>query len=179
VFLDRDGVLIEDTDYVRSVRQLKVLPGVGKAVARLNRAGLKVIVVSNQSGVGRGYFSLRTLQRINAELRRRLKEDGAKLDALYYCPHLPPGRGVRPCGCRKPEIGLVEKARARFDLDLSASFFIGDSTTDVQTAKNAGCVPVLVRTGKGGRDARFRARPEKACPDLAAAVDWILGRLSR
>ncbi|MBI5624992.1 MAG: HAD family hydrolase [Elusimicrobia bacterium] len=177
VFLDRDGVLIEDVDYVRSMRQVHVVPGAPEAVARLNKAGLRVVVVSNQSGVARGYFSLRTLQRINAALKRRLREAGARLDGLYYCPHLPPAKGRKPCGCRKPGTGLVERARRRWGIDLSRSFFVGDSTTDLQTARNAGCKAVLVRTGKAGKDGRYRVRPDAACPDLPKAVDWILGVL--
>ncbi|MBI5882908.1 MAG: D-glycero-beta-D-manno-heptose 1,7-bisphosphate 7-phosphatase [Elusimicrobia bacterium] len=179
VFLDRDGVLVEDVDYVRSVRQLEVLPGAAEAVRRLGKAGLKVVVVSNQSGVGRGYFSRRTLQRIHAELKARLARAGARLDAIYCCPHLPPGQGVKPCGCRKPGTGLVEKAARRWGLELPECFFVGDSTTDLQTARNAGCAPVLVRTGKGGRDGRYKARPEAVCKDVLEAAKWILRRLGK
>jgi D-glycero-D-manno-heptose 1,7-bisphosphate phosphatase len=179
VFLDRDGVLVEDADYVRSVRQLAVLPGAAEAVRRLRKAGLKAVVISNQSGVGRGYFSRRTLQRIHAELKARLARAGARLDAIYYCPHLPPGKGVKACGCRKPETGMVMKAARRWGLELSECFFVGDSTTDLQAARNAGCRPVLVRTGKGGRDGRYKARPDAACKDVLGAAEWILRELRR
>ncbi|MBI4678714.1 MAG: HAD family hydrolase [Elusimicrobia bacterium] len=179
VFLDRDGVLVEDTDYVHRVRALRVLPGAAEAVRRLNKAGLKVVVVSNQSGVGRGFFSLRTLQRINRALKERLDRGGARLDALYYCPHPPAGKGGKGCACRKPRTALIERAAKRFGIELGGCYMVGDSTTDLVTARNAGCVGILVRTGKGGRDGRFKAKPHVVCRDLLEAVEWILRNLSK
>lgn len=179
MFLDRDGVLVEDVDYVRSLADLRVLPGAGRAVARLKRAGLKVVVVSNQSGVGRGYFSLRTLQRINRRLLDLLGKDGGRVDALYYCPHLPPAKGAKGCACRKPATGMIERARRRWGLRLGECFLVGDSTTDVRTARNAGCRAVLVGTGKGGRDGRYKAKPDARCKDVSGAAAWILRRLGK
>jgi D-glycero-D-manno-heptose 1,7-bisphosphate phosphatase len=175
VFLDRDGVINEEVDYLSRCEQLRVLPGAPMAIRRLRGAGFKVIVVTNQSGVGRGYFSLNRLRQIHALLRRRLAERGAGLDALYFCPHLPGDA----CACRKPALGMLERARKRFSLDFKASYFVGDSTTDVKTARAAGCGAVLVRTGKGGRDGRFGVEPDRVCRDLAAAADWILRRGDR
>ncbi|MDD5657124.1 MAG: HAD-IIIA family hydrolase [Elusimicrobia bacterium] len=175
VFLDRDGVIVEEVDYLRRLDQLRLLPGSAVAIRRLRAAGLKVVVVTNQSAVGRGWLSLPALRRIHAALRRRLGARGARLDAIYFCPHLP-AAGGRACACRKPALGLLRRARRRFGLDFKRSYFIGDSTTDLRTARAAGCAAVLVRTGKGGRDGRYRVKPDRVCRDLAAAADWILAR---
>ena len=174
VFLDRDGVVIEEVDYLRRPGQLRLIPGAGAAIARLRRAGFKVVLVTNQSGVARGYLSLTMLRAIHRLLRRRLLAQGARLDGLYFCPHRPARRGEKGCPCRKPALGMLAAARERFRLDFSRSFFVGDSTTDVLTARRAGCTAVLVRTGKGGRDGRYPCRPRRVCRDLPAAAAWIL-----
>ena len=173
MFLDRDGVLVRERNYLRDPSQLSVLPGVPRALKALREAGFKLIVVTNQSGVARGYFSLAMLGKIHRELKRRLAKSGAKWDALYFSPHA--AHSAHPW--RKPGTGMLKAAKRRFKLDLDASYFIGDTTTDVQTARNAGCVPILVRTGKAGRDGKHpRAKPDKVCRDLAAAARWILSR---
>ena len=175
MFLDRDGVLVREVDYLRDPSQLTVLPGVPRALKLLRAAGLKLIVVTNQSGVARGYFSLTMLGKIHRELKRRLAKSGAKWDALYFSPHAPSS----PHPWRKPGIGMLKAAQKRFKLDLKSSYFVGDTTGDVQTARNAGCVPILVRTGKAGRDGKHpRAKPDKVCRDLAAAARWIRARES-
>jgi D-glycero-D-manno-heptose 1,7-bisphosphate phosphatase len=174
VFLDRDGVVIEEVDYLSRPEQLKLIPGAARAVARLHAGGFKVVVVTNQSGVARGYLTLQTLREVHRLLGCRLAEHGAKLDALYFCPHLPAKAGKRGCPCRKPALGMLQKARKRFKLDLSRSYFVGDTTTDTLTAKRAGCTAVLVRTGKAGRDRVYRAKPHRTCKDLDAAADWII-----
>lgn len=112
---------------------------------------------------------------IHRALRRRLRAAGARLDGLYFCPHHPEVGRIRNCRCRKPGIGMLEAAKARFKLDLKASVFVGDTTTDVRTALNAGCRAVLVRTGKAGKDGAYKAVPHKVCADLSGAADWILG----
>ena len=173
VFLDRDGVLVREMDYLRDPSQLSVLPGVPQALKSLREAGFKLVVTTNQSGVARGYFTLTTLKKIHRELKRRLEKSGAKWDALYFSPHA--ADSAHPW--RKPGIGMLRAAKKRFGLDLRGSYFVGDTTTDVQTARNAGCVPILVRTGKAGRDGKHpKAKPERICRDLAAAARWILAR---
>ena len=172
VFLDRDGVVVREVDYLCQPGQLKLLRGAAQAIIRLRRAGFKVVMVTNQSGVARGYLTLAVLRRIHLRMKRFLAAQGAKLDALYFCPHLP-GTG---CACRKPALGMLRQAKRRFSLDLKRSYFVGDSTTDILTARRAGCEAVLVRTGKGGRDGRHRVRADKTCRDLAAAAAWIIGR---
>lgn len=176
VFLDRDGVLIEEVDYLSRPEQLRLIPGAGRAVARLRRRGFKAIVVTNQSVVARGLLTRRGLEGIHRLLGRRLSAAGARLDAIYYCPHHPrAGRRVR-CPCRKPKLGMLRAAARKFSLDLKSCYLIGDTTTDLRTAANAGCPGVLVRTGKAGRDGRYKARPAAVRRDIGGAVDWILGR---
>ncbi len=176
VFLDRDGVIVEEVDYLSHPKDLRVLAGAPAAIRSLRAAGYRVIVVSNQSGVARGYFSLRMLSRITRKLHGELSRAGARLDAVYYCVHHPEaGRKVK-CRCRKPGTLMIERAAKRFALDLERSFLVGDTTTDVKTARNAGVAALLVRTGKGGRDKVHRAKPHRTFPDLRAAADWILSR---
>ncbi|OGS40884.1 MAG: hypothetical protein A2506_01625 [Elusimicrobia bacterium RIFOXYD12_FULL_66_9] len=172
VFLDRDGVIVREIDYLGHIDHIEVLPGVASAMKALRAAGFKVVVVTNQSGVARGYFSLTRLREIHRELKRRLARAGAKWDALYFSPHGPDSGHP----WRKPGIGMLKAAQKRFGLDLRASYFIGDATADILCARRAGCVPVLVRTGKGGRDGKHRATPEKTCRDMAAAARWILSQ---
>lgn len=172
VFVDRDGVLIREENYLDDPRRVRVLKGVPAALKALRKAGFKVVVATNQSGVARGYFTLATLRRIHAELKRRLAREGAKWDALYFSPHGPESRHP----WRKPGTGMVMAAARRYRLDLKGSYFVGDSTADILCARRAGCVPVLVRTGKGGRDKKHRATPERVARDLSSAVRWILSR---
>jgi histidinol-phosphate phosphatase family protein len=173
VFLDRDGVLVREVDYLCRPSQLEVLPGVPRALKDLRKAGFRLVVVTNQSGIARGYFTLTMLGKIHRELKRLLSRSGAKWDGIYFSPHAADSKHP----WRKPGIGMLKAAKKRFGIDLKESYFVGDTTTDVQTARNAGCVPILVRTGHAGRDGKHpKAVPEKVCRDLAAAARWILAR---
>ncbi len=175
VFLDRDGVVIEDVDYLRRPDQIKLLPGAARAIVRLRRAGFKIVVVSNQSGVARGYLTETGLRRIHRELRRKL--GSAKLDAVYYCPHHPQGsvaRYRRRCACRKPGTGMLKAAAERFGLDLSRCWMVGDKDSDIAAGKRAGCRTIRARTGKSGREPGRKADADRTCRDLAAAARWIL-----
>ena len=177
VFLDRDGVIVREVDYLVDHKQLKLLRGSAVAIRKLGRAGYKAIVVSNQSAVARGMLTRKGLSVISRKLKRLLAAEGAKLDEVYYCPHHPDFGGK--CACRKPGQALVKKAVRRFKLDLRASFFVGDTTTDMATAKKAGMKGLLVRTGYGGKDGKFRGRGYKTFADLAAAAAWILKKDKR
>jgi histidinol-phosphate phosphatase family protein len=171
VFLDRDGVIVKEVGYLSSVDQLKIIPGVPRAIKELRHAGFKVVVVTNQSGVARGYFSLSRLKAIHRALKAGLADAGAKWDGLYYSPHAADSGHVM----RKPNIGMLKSAQRRFSLDLKSSYFVGDTTTDIMTARNAGCQAILVRTGKAGRDGKFpKAKPDAIVASLASAARWIM-----
>jgi len=179
VFLDRDGVINEEDGIIRYVEQLRLLPGVGEAIARLNQASLPVIVITNQPVVARGWCSEAELGTIHDHLRDLLRPFGATLDAIYYCPHHenandPAYRVV--CDCRKPRPGLLKLAAKEFHLDLARCVLIGDRTVDLQAARAAGASAWLVRTGYGGEDGKCGAEPDRTFADLAESIDAILGR---
>lgn len=171
VFVDRDGTLIREKNYLDDPAKLKLIAGSVQALKALKKAGYKVVVITNQSGVGRGYFTLATLKRIHARLNTVLKAAGAPVDGLFVCIHSP----EKNCPCRKPKPLLVTRAAKALKLDLSRSYLVGDSTADIGCAENAGVTGILVRTGKGGRDKKCpKARPVRRCRNLAAAARWIL-----
>lgn len=183
VFLDRDGTLNEEVNRVRALDQLRLLEGAGEAVRRLNRAGLLAVVVTNQPVVARGDCTEQELARIHAKLETLLGESGAYLDGLYHCPHHPDRGfpGERPelkirCACRKPGTALLERASRELGIRVAGSWMVGDTSVDVQTARNAGLRAVLVRTGHGGTDRRHPVRPDYEFYDLAEAVDFVLDR---
>ncbi len=172
VFIDRDGVLIRDADYLGSVTGLRVLRGAPQALKLLRKAGFKVVVITNQSGVARGYFTMKDVRAVHAELKRRLAKDGARWDAIYVSPHGPESKHA----WRKPGTGMLLAAKRRFKLDFKSSYLIGDKTSDIECARRAGCVSILVRTGKGGRDRAYKAKPNVIKRDVLAAVRWIVAR---
>lgn len=181
VFLDRDGTLNEETGGVTSPDQLKLLPGVAEAIHRLNHQGFRVIVVTNQPVVAKGFCTESDVQTIHNKLETLLGGAHAFLDRIYFCPHHPEKgfAGERPdlkmdCDCRKPKPGLIQRAAKDLNLDLQASWFVGDSTTDIETAKNAGLKSVLVRTGHGGNDGKYRAEPDYVFKTLNEAVKFVL-----
>ncbi len=148
VILDRDGVINRDSaDYIKSLAEWQPLAGSIEAIARLSRAGFRVAVATNQSGVGRGLISAQALAAMHAELRRLVQAAGGELAGIFYCPHSPEAG----CACRKPGIGLFQAIAHRFRVDLTAQPAIGDSLRDLLAAQRAGCRPLLVRTGNGRR----------------------------
>lgn len=177
VFLDRDGVLIREVDYLRRPEQLRLLKGAAEAVASLRRAGLAVVVITNQSGVARGYLTLGTLKKIHAKLKRDLRSKGARLDGIYFCPHHPEAGERLNCRCRKPKTGMIVDAARDLGLDVKRSFLVGDTTSDLAAARSAKMMGLLVRTGYGGRDGKHRVAAAKTFRDLPAAARWILGQL--
>lgn len=180
-FLDRDGTLIEEVDFLTDVAQMRVLPGVADALARLGRAGYLRVLVSNQSGIARGLLDESRLAEIHTELLRRLRAQGADLELVLYCPHLPGAPLVaydRACECRKPAPGMLLEAARRLPIDLARSIAFGDSLRDVEAAERAGARGVLVRTGKGESElvlARASGRAVVAHADLDAAVRALVG----
>ncbi len=176
VFLDRDGTLNVEVPMVATPEDLKPIGGVGAAVRAINQSDYLAIVVTNQAIVARGDCDRGMLRRIHAKLRSELGREGAHLDAIYWCPHHP--EHGSPCQCRKPGIGMLRAAQADFDLDLAQCWVIGDSTKDVQMARNAGARSALVRSGKGGSDIgtdNLNAVPDYVFETLGEAVAFATG----
>lgn len=181
IFLDRDGVLNEDVGLISRPEDLRLCPGVGEAVVRINRSSYRSVVITNQPVIARGDATVEGLARIHARLDTLLAQDHAYVDALYYCPHHPdkgfPGEVAAlkfACGCRKPEPGMIEAAAADLRIDLARSWYIGDTTTDMELARRCGLRFILVRTGHGGRDGKYPGEPALVAADLAEAVSMIL-----
>ena len=182
VFLDRDGTVNEEVGYLSDLSRLKLLPGAAAAIRRLNEAGFKVVLVTNQSGVARGYFPESFVRDTHELLVRMLAVEGARLDGIYYCPHHPkagepPYR--RECDCRKPATGLLDRAARELSIDLHASFMVGDKWSDVELGHRAGCRSILVRTGFSHDDAgnvrpAHVKDPELVAHGLAEAAAWVL-----
>src|SRR3989449_11283021 len=181
--MDRDGTLTEEVGYVNHPSRLRVLPRSVEASRRLNAAWIAAVVVTNQAGLARGYFSTEVLAAVNATLVSQLKDEGAHLDGLYVCPHHPtegepPYRMV--CDCRKPRPGLLLRAASDLGLDLARSTLVGDKGSDLVAAHAVGAQAVLVLTGYGlgeweyRRDA-FPVPPDHVAEDLLDAVDWVIG----
>jgi D-glycero-D-manno-heptose 1,7-bisphosphate phosphatase len=171
IFLDRDGVIIENrADYVKSVAEVRFIPGALAALARVARLGAhRLVIVTNQSAIGRGLMTPAAAEAVNAYVRQQTEAAGGRLDGLFVCPHRPDAG----CDCRKPAPGLLLQAAAALDLDLTASVMIGDALSDVHAAHAAGAHALLVRTGLGaGVNAALAAVP--VLPDLAAALDYWL-----
>jgi D-glycero-D-manno-heptose 1,7-bisphosphate phosphatase len=182
VFLDRDGTIIEDVGYLHRSDQLAIFPWTIDAIRALNRAGLPVIVVTNQSAIARGILTEPALDEIHRELDRALTAGGATVDAYYYCPHHPDGRIVEyaiVCGCRKPAAGMIERAERDLGVDPGRSYVVGDSWADVGLARAVGARAVLVRSGHGAEQEASRPPhldADAVLDNLAAAASWILAR---
>jgi len=180
VFLDRDGTINEQMGYINHLSRFKLLDQAIPAIRRLNAAGVKVVVVTNQSGAARGYFPASLVDEIHARLNQLLVAGGAHLDGIYVCPHGPADN----CACRKPRPALMEQAARDLDLDLSRSYLVGDRYSDIQTAANAGVKGILVLTGYGRGEYEYvrpsqPVQPLYVATDLEAAVEWILADLGQ
>lgn len=174
VFLDRDGTLNHDTGYVTSPEQLVLFPGVPEAIARLNQLEAMVLLVTNQSAIGRGMMTIEGLESIHERLAELISPYGARIDGIFFCPHHPQDG----CGCRKPKAGLIDQAVSRFALDVSQCFLVGDKRSDLEAAQRASVPGILVMTSSYSADV-VKAREEgKVSLDYVAdsfvhAVDWI------
>lgn len=185
VFLDRDGVLIEDVDLLTSPDEIRVLGGVPQALRSLEQAGFRLIVISNQTVVARGLATEEDVCAMNAEVERHLIEAGGpRLDGFYFCPHHPKATLLVyrvACECRKPRPGLLVQAAREHDLDLTTSFVVGDRITDILAGASVGCRTVLVQTGEH-REPPIETvdpldgsvQPDHVCADLPEAATWIL-----
>jgi heptosyltransferase-2 len=174
VFLDRDGTLNEDPGFLTSAAELRLLPGVTTALARLKAAGARLVVVTNQSGIGRGFLTLKDLEAIHARLEGLLEQADAPLDAIYFCPHHPDDG----CRCRKPATGMVDRAVSELQVDLRKAYLIGDHASDIRLAKAVGAKAILVTSGHVDQQAvemlrAAGAMPDKVAPSMAEAAEWI------
>ncbi len=146
VILDRDGVINQDSaNFIKNPNEWIALAGSLEAIALLNQSGFRVALATNQSGVGRGLYDMATLNAIHDKMHRALAQVGGRIDALFYCPHTADDN----CSCRKPKTGMIEDIARRFSVDLSEVYAVGDSLRDLQAFHDAGCKPILVRSGKG------------------------------
>lgn len=181
VFLDRDGVINHEVGYIKELSNLKLIDNSAKAIKKLNKSEFLTIVVTNQSGPARGYYPESWVIKLHERLKELLKKEGAYIDYIYYCPHLPEGIVKEysfVCDCRKPRIGMLKKAAIEHNIDLFDSYMIGDKATDIETGKNAGCITILVKTGYGEQilkgEYQYIPNPNFIAKDLLEAVDWIL-----
>jgi D-glycero-D-manno-heptose 1,7-bisphosphate phosphatase len=178
VFLDRDGVLVADVHHLRRAAQLRLLPGVPEALVRLRAAGWALVVVTNQSVVARGWVSEAELQQVHRVLLDMLRDRGASLDAIYYCPHHPEGtvaEYARACECRKPNPGMLLRAAVELGLALPQCVMVGDAVIDIEAGRRAGCRTVLVRPDKAEVAPGDPVAPDHVAADLGTAAAWILG----
>ncbi len=178
IILDRDGVVNYDSDqFIKSPDEWKPIPGSLEAIARLNQAGFKVVIATNQSGVGRGLFDMAMLNAINDKMHKALAQAGARIDACFFCPHA----ADSDCGCRKPKPGMFQEIGERFNMSLAGVSCIGDSLRDMQAAVEVGCQPILVLTGKGVKTQENGGLPENTLvfSDLSEAVKHVIGVRSK
>jgi D-glycero-D-manno-heptose 1,7-bisphosphate phosphatase len=173
--MDRDGTICEEVGYLDHPDRLRLLPRSAAAIKRINRSGFKAVVVTNQSGVARGYFPESMVHEIHAELKTLLAGEGARLDGIYYCPHHPEAG----CDCRKPAPGMLRAAADDQGINLERSFVVGDKLSDVYAAHQVGARGILVLTGYGREENELLQRPGQKPPDYIAedlyeAVEWIL-----
>jgi D-glycero-D-manno-heptose 1,7-bisphosphate phosphatase len=172
IILDRDGVINHDSlEYIKSPDEWIAIPGSLEAIADLNRAGYHVLVATNQSGIARGHYDFETLSDIHEKLTRELAAVGGYVDEIFFCPHHPDEK----CGCRKPQPGMLYQMRDKYQIDLSETYFVGDSTTDMEVALKVGCQPLLVMTGNGLKTlANKNLQAIPTFENLAAAARFIL-----
>lgn len=186
VFLDRDGTLNEEVNYLYRPEDMSLFEGVGPALRRLKEAGFKLVVITNQAGVARGYYTEEDVKALHRYMNDLLAAEGAEIDGFYYCPHHPVhgiGRYKKECSCRKPGIGMFLQAEEKFAVDKLHSYMIGDKLLDAQAGKNYGLTSILVGTGYGkelyesGQAGKEEAVPyDHYAENLSQAADWILSQ---
>jgi D-glycero-D-manno-heptose 1,7-bisphosphate phosphatase len=182
VFLDRDGTVNEEVGYLTDLKKLRLIAGAGAAIKRLNEADFKVVLVTNQSGVARGYFPESLVHDAHKRLFEMLKSEGARVDAVYYCPHHPTAGNQQytvECDCRKPRTGLIDRAVKDLAIDIRHSYLVGDKWSDIELAQRAGVYGVLVTSGfahddRGNIRSEQTKDPQFIAPSLFEAAVWII-----
>lgn len=180
VFLDRDGTINVEKDYLYLVQDFEFIPGATEAIKLLNDAGYFLVVVTNQSGIARGYYTEEDVELLHRHINAELNKFGARIDIWLFCPHHPDGRGsyALPCDCRKPLPGMLTEAARRYDIDLGSSIMIGDKIADIGAGKAAGCRTILVRTGYGADQENFVSQTTEVYDDLLAATKSLMQKLN-
>ena len=171
VFLDRDGTMAKDVNYCARPEDFELFPDTAKAIKLLHEHAFKVIVVTNQSGIARGYFTEETLAQIHEKMKEELAKEGAWVDDIYYCPHHPDDN----CDCRKPKPKMVLQAAKEYDIDLKHSFVVGDLEIDIGLGKAVGCHTILISTNPGYDDQK-QETPDYITSDLYQAARWIVSQ---
>jgi len=182
VFFDRDGTINKEVGYLADLDQLVLYPEAARAIRTVNESGMKAVVVTNQSGVARGYFDEAFVLTVHRRMAELLLADGARIDGFYYCPHHPDeglGEYRKDCFCRKPKPGMLFAAARDMSIDLKRSYMVGDMMKDVEAAENAGARGILVKTGYGGGRVSSTAKPVYVASDILDAVMWIMGNERR
>ena len=172
VFLDRDGTINVLKDYMSEPDQFELIPGVIEGLRALQGAGFRLVVTTNQPGIGLGYFTREALYRVNSRFLGMMKSEKILIDKIYFCPH----SEAELCGCRKPQPGMIDRACSEMNINRSESFVVGDMTSDIEFAKRAGCRSVLLGTGQAGLDKRYQVVPGFTAPSLREAADWIVSQ---
>ncbi len=187
VFMDRDGTINEQRGYINHVSRFVLVPGTAEAIRLLNRHRYLAIIVSNQSGVARGYFPLQLVEDVHSHMRELLKKENAVIDGIFFCPHYRTGvvsEYTADCDCRKPRTGLIKSACETFDIDMTNSYVIGDRCTDIELAERSNLRGILVKTGYGLGDIEYVLpgspfKPVHIASDLLDAVRWIIEKDDR
>jgi D-glycero-D-manno-heptose 1,7-bisphosphate phosphatase len=194
VFLDRDGTINEEVGYLDRIEKLRLIPGAAGAIRRINKSGMKAVVVTNQSGIARGIYNEAFVAQVHARLREMLRAEGALIDAFYFCPHHPEEGQVaylKICGCRKPAPGMILRAAEELRIDPNRSYMVGDTLKDIEAGARAGANSILVRTGYGMEavaklsvpspesEYGMVVRPAHIAADLREAVAWIMENRKR
>ena len=182
VFLDRDGTINVEAGYITDLDRLVLMPGAAEAIRRLSDAGFLGVLATNQSGPARGFYPEAWIHALHGRLAELLAEGGARLDGVYYCPHLPDGtvpEYALACDCRKPEPGMLVAAAQKHGIDLARSFMVGDKATDVELGQREGCRTVLLRSGYGedvlaGRS-QWACQPDFIADSIVEAAAWVVG----
>ena len=174
IFLDRDGTVNEEILYLHDPEKFKLLPNAIEGIKKFSDMGYRIVIVSNQPGIGMGYFSEEDFYKVNREMLTQFSRANILVDKIYFCPH----SKSEKCSCRKPEQALIDRAREELNIDIKNSFFIGDKTSDMETGKRAGMQTILVKTGFQGKDDEFPGEPDYRADDLLDAANYIL-RLER
>lgn len=169
VFIDRDGCINVDHEYIHEPEKFQLEKNAGEGIKKMQDMGYKIIVQTNQGGIGLGYYTKEDFYKVNREMFKQLGQQGINVDKVYFCPHMPSEK----CICRKPATGMIERGREELDLDLKKCFVIGDKTADIKAGKDAGCIAILVKTGHAGEDGRYDAKPDYTAQDLLDAADYI------